>query len=542
MIEALSIPRYVLLLLICLIFSSLSPCLSFTRIKAWTQKSRYSRRLDSHGAKPNNPGSDFGNMGAFGGADDDDDTYDGEVVVPSVGNTGDDVRTLFDDDEGTSPEVFILLPSLHRTNVILHFFLFIDFSHKLIRRLQHHSVSRVPKQIYAQLEPLWANILTRMAIDTSAYYMTEFRDDVPKRWMMNFMDLDKNGWDKMDWHDYITAMIQVDPFDIAVRMAPPRQAISGNRTIADMLQRKKDPDNKSMRVMLQYMQKLEPRKIAHQILTVREGVGKEMYKDLLSIPNSNAEVARYARTLVADGPIEAERSRRLTRIAHEGGSTPLREKSFVETQTLIINIALDLCKRELIEENREGSEQAVKFLDDFVANITANDSTDPLEKLEEDRIAHRTLLEQLYYRGITAEVGAGNSKFNILTLSQMLMRKRSAVARDFRKIITILENDGRGYYKMIRDFGGFKKFDLNPKGGFEIVDLDAEEAAEAQAAMQATLSSSEGDSIQDDLVAVDDDEADAQNSMDPQFSDSGSSTSLGEINPDDFGQGGPFAM
>merc|ERR1711998_108894 len=150
---------------------------------------------------------------------------------------------------------------------------------------------------------------------------TEFRDDVPKRWMMNFMDLDKNGWDKMDWHDYITAMIQVDPFDIAVRMAPPRQAISGNRTIADMLQRKKDPDNKSMRVMLQYMQKLEPRKIAHRILTVREGVGKEMCKDLLSIPNSNAEVARYARTLVADGPIEAERSRRLTRIAHEGGST-----------------------------------------------------------------------------------------------------------------------------------------------------------------------------------------------------------------------------
>ena len=55
-----------------------------------------------HAGGPKNPGSDFGSMGAFGGADDDDELNDGTEVVPSVGNTGEDIQALFDDEEGTS--------------------------------------------------------------------------------------------------------------------------------------------------------------------------------------------------------------------------------------------------------------------------------------------------------------------------------------------------------------------------------------------------------------------------------------------------------
>ena len=422
-----------------LALSSLDPCEGFlSRFHPATSTScqdistsmSFKKYSLFHAKAPNNPGSDYGGEG---------DGYDGESVVPSIGSKSnpDGLEEYYDNEEGVSPAV------------------------------------------YSQLEPLWENILTQMAIDTSAYYMKEFRDDVPCKWMQNFMNLKNAGWDEIDWRQYIEAMIDLDPFSVAVRMSPPKAYLNGNATLLATLREKNDPTNRMQRIKIQYDEKIDPRKIAHGILTIRESIGEELYKDLQSIPGSNAEAARYARCLMTEGLEAAEKSRRLTRLQHEGGSTPLREKSFQETQVLILNIALDLVKGELAKDGSESALESIKFLEEFTFNSTKSTRSDALEQLDEERLFHRTLLEQLHFRGITEGASSMiNSNVNILALSQSLMSQRAAVARDLRKIIMQLQSTSRTYYKTIKDKGGFKKFDLDARPNFRVIDLDKEEEAE----------------------------------------------------------------
>ena len=52
--------------------------------------------------------------------------------------------------------------------------------------------------------------------------MTEFNDDVSKRWMTSFHNFDTKGFsDEFDWRHYIEEMIKTDKHPINVLMKPP---------------------------------------------------------------------------------------------------------------------------------------------------------------------------------------------------------------------------------------------------------------------------------------------------------------------------------
>ena len=198
---------------------------------------------------------------------------------------------------------------------------------------------------------------------------------------------------------------------------------------------------------------VEPRKVAHQIITIREGIGKELLTDLKSIPGENAEVIRYATQWMAEGGTRGpdEKNRRLTRMANEGGATPLREKNYLDFTVLIINLAIDLVKGELSALNTPSSMAAINYLDEFIANVSISDKSDPYERLEDERRAPRTLLEKLYYKSLTESmVVQGSATINLMKLSKQILDKKVAIAYDFSRIIRDLASYSRDYYKMIK--------------------------------------------------------------------------------------------
>jgi hypothetical protein len=197
----------------------------------------------------------------------------------------------------------------------------------------------------------------------------------------------------------------------------------------------------------------EPRKVAHQILTVREGIGKEITADLKSIRIDNAEAKRYAAQLLSDGAGEADKKRRPTRMSNEGGSTPLREKSHLEIITLVMNLALDLVRAEISADSSPNGAATMSYLNEFVANMTMESVKEDLyERLEDDRVRARTLLETLYFRSISdgAVVVRGETTVNIRKLIQQIMDKRAAIAFDMTKILSELASYSRPFYKTIK--------------------------------------------------------------------------------------------
>ena len=82
----------------------------------------------------------------------------------------------------------------------------------------------------------------------------------------------------------------------------------------------------------------DPRKIAHRILTVRENLCQEIMDDLGSIRNENNEAARIAGIYVKEGAEAARKSRRPTRMSDQQGSTPLRDKNFLNCDVMVNSI------------------------------------------------------------------------------------------------------------------------------------------------------------------------------------------------------------
>jgi hypothetical protein len=195
----------------------------------------------------------------------------------------------------------------------------------------------------------------------------------------------------------------------------------------------------------------EPRKVAHQIITIREGIGKELLTDFKSIPGENAEVIRYASQWMTEGARPDEKNRRLTRMANEGGATPLREKNYLDFTVLIINLAFVLVKAELSASNSPSSTASINYLDEFIANVSISDKSDPYERLEDERRAPRTLLEKLYYKSLTESmVVQGSATINLMKISKQILDKKIAIAYDFSRMIRDLASYSRDYYKMIK--------------------------------------------------------------------------------------------
>lgn len=141
--------------------------------------------------------------------------------------------------------------------------------------------------------------------------------------MTSFNNFKTQGFVEHNWQKYIEDMINLDELEIQVLFQPPQA----------MLRSKGNPNRGNIK--LQYTYDLEPRKIAHQILTVREDVSGELIKDLGCIKNENREAIIYAENKLAHGVEVAEKKRNMVRMGYLAGSTPLREKTFASSELLV---------------------------------------------------------------------------------------------------------------------------------------------------------------------------------------------------------------
>lgn len=206
---------------------------------------------------------------------------------------------------------------------------------------------------------------------------------------------------------------------------------------------------------------IEPRKIANQILTVRENVCEELIHDLHSIEFENIEAFNYATTLVQDGQEKAEKSRKMTRMSSQAGSTPNRDRNFNEINLYITDMALklvidDYSKKQQTKQGAKTSNSSSNtlalFLDDFNTKIHEKDSKMTIqEKFFAKPFELRNFFEQLFYKGIMdGSAGTSESEINVLKLAKTISDTRVALSLQAQGILRMQNSNNRKYYQMIK--------------------------------------------------------------------------------------------
>ena len=223
----------------------------------------------------------------------------------------------------------------------------------------------------------------------------------------------------------------------------------------------------------------EPRKVAHQIITVREDVSNEMIQDLGCIQLENDEAVRFAKTWARDGLPWAEKSRKMIRMAGQSESTPARDESFVAFNMMMTAFAVQLVREDLSKAKQD---IAVQMIDDLLLKMVSDDvSRTGLERMLHDTHGPRSFLEQLYYKGITEGVtGSGSKAVNTLKVIESIFAARLSIAKEASKLLSTQNMQNRQYYKMIKDHGGFQKLDMSNTPKMKFIDLDARDLEEAK--------------------------------------------------------------
>lgn len=330
--------------------------------------------------------------------------------------------------------------------------------------------NKLPDSVYSQLEPLVENMIADMAIKTVGIYMSEFRDHASKNWMNSFLDYSNSGFPNNDWRIYLETMIRKDESEIYVYTDPPKAMRKG-------LSWQKGKGNSGLdgNFKVQYTHTIEPRKFANQIVQVIENIGKEVQTDLHCINNENVEAARFASDWIKDGYDDAVKRRKLTRYVNDV-STPSRDRNFHDFSVLSTNLAIDLTKAELSADTSSSNNVAtVKYLDQYVSGLVGNtEQLEPLDRLLQEARGPRTMIEKLYYLGLKESiVEVDGEKVSVLKLAQLLLEKRLIVALAIIRITSTMNSSCRQFYGLIKDCGGFKRFNLKEKKPeFKIVDID----------------------------------------------------------------------
>ena len=109
-----------------------------------------------------------------------------------------------------------------------------------------------------------SQMVSAFAINTCAYYFVEFRDEVNEKWMSGFLNYKQDGFPGGKWTTYIEAMIAMDKLQVEVFMQCSKAVLRARRIPA------------GANVAMQYHHDIEPRRIAHKILTVREDLCNEI--------------------------------------------------------------------------------------------------------------------------------------------------------------------------------------------------------------------------------------------------------------------------
>jgi hypothetical protein len=224
----------------------------------------------------------------------------------------------------------------------------------------------VGSKAYAQISPLLENIVTKMAVNTTAFYADMIGDQATMRWLRGVKNFDSDGFTTIPWTEYVDELMHLNPFDVRVRMPATKQAlyqlIGGNEKLLHQLQGMKDTN----RIRIESTQRIEPRKVLSQILKDRLSICKEIIFDLQSVWDENEEAMRYANTWKEQGREAADASRRLCREdTSEGSSSPHRGENFVELTILVINIAIDLVSEDLVSLGTPNALMTAEFLSDF---------------------------------------------------------------------------------------------------------------------------------------------------------------------------------
>lgn len=328
-------------------------------------------------------------------------------------------------------------------------------------------------ELLNKLDETLGMFATKAAIDTSSHYMLEFRNEIDQRWMTGFRNYSSEGFgDKGRWTDWIEDMINTETTVVQVLMNPPKALLRGRRAGSDN------------GVRLEYMHEVEPRKIAHQIITIRESLTTELIQDLNCIKSENIEAMRYAQSRLEMGEEEAERYRKMTRTDTSGGmSTPLRERNYLECGIIVTNYALEQLRIDL-QKRRDSL--GIKFLDDMLEKMSAkDDERSVLDRVLHEFYAPRELIEEIYLKGLEQGVEV-SSGLNTLKIAESLLQARYAISLQVNRILLEQDRFSRNYLKMIRDKGGFQTWKSSTeRAKVRIVDVsvdDALKAAEKEAA------------------------------------------------------------
>jgi len=424
------------------------------------------------------------------------------------------------------------------------------------------------KSAYHQLTPILENMVTRFSINTTCFYCDMMGDQADMRWLREVKGFNQDGLNNIPWQEYILTLIETDPFDTYIRMPATKQAlyqlIAGHQNIHSQLKDVKNFSN----ILIQSTQRIHPRKLCNQIIRERQTIIQEIIIDLQSVHDENQEAIRYATVWKEQGKEEAEKTRVLCREDYEGDCSPQREDNFVELTILILNIAIDLVRADLLHKGLPSTlpgsvpnggnnvQTTLKFLDDFSSQFefqqVVEEDSFPFTTtvIEDDEKVSRSFLERLYYRGITEgfyndKSSGGGGTVNIMKLSKDLMEKRVIVARDMISILsTLIEND-ENLFKMIQERGGFKRFDMDCKPNYKIIDLEKEkQEKELKASKQNELKEQKGIELKERCVE-ESDQIHHKSQNDHELSnDIVSNDEEGDMdrNVDGFGAEGPTQM
>lgn len=188
---------------------------------------------------------------------------------------------------------------------------------------QGGSLPIISTSVINVLDKQLGEFMTSNAIKTVGFYMLEFHDDTSNTWMTSFMNYSTNGFPDNDWTKFLELMIQLPTQSIDVTLEHTKRT------------RNKENVNLATNVSLHYIHELEPKKIAHRIVAVREDISNELMQDLCSIKLENQAAMKYANTWLTTSREEAETQRSMTRGGETEGSTPYRDRNFFECSVLV---------------------------------------------------------------------------------------------------------------------------------------------------------------------------------------------------------------
>lgn len=186
--------------------------------------------------------------------------------------------------------------------------------------------------------------------------------------------------------------------------------------------------------------------MANQILTVRENVCEEIINDLNSIQYENDEAARFAKVWVMEGREAAEKSRKLTRMQGQGGSTPQRDRNFRDVSIYITELAINMVKDNCVDNYDSNT---VEYLDKLLKKLEKERVAQPLQdQILNKQYGPRTLLEELFHEAMMGSVG--ETSVNVMKLSNMIADTRWAITVQVQNLLRMQNANSRKYYKMIK--------------------------------------------------------------------------------------------